>query len=255
MSSPDILLHHEILNSYLVSQIQRWEVIIALMINTYRESSLHASLKRWFAEPGDLVEQQVENYIIDLVRHPLLIEIQVGSFSSLKKKLGCLLENHPVHVVLPVTQERVIAKMDRPGGSLLQKRVSPKKGNWYDIFYELVYIASFLASPRFSVEAVMIKEEVIWVADGAGSWRRKGWSIADRKLVEIYSSRIFSTKQDYLDLLPDNLSKPFSVRDLAQALTIPVSLARKMAYCLRAMGALQRDDQRRGKAFLYHINR
>lgn len=224
------------------------------MINTYHESSLHASLKRWFAKPGDLVEQQVENYVIDVVRHPLLIEIQVGSFSSLKKKLGCLLQDYPVHVVLPVARERLISKMDRAGEHLLQKRISPKKGSWYDIFRELVYIARLLASPRLSIEAVMIKEEVIWIPDGAGSWRRKGWSIADRKLVEIFSSKRFETRQDYLNLLPKNLPETFSVRDLAQALKIPVSLSGKMTYCLRAMEVLRRDDQRKGKAFLFHIN-
>jgi hypothetical protein len=56
-------------------------------INVYNEKSLHAALKKWYTQPGDQLEIRVDGYIIDLVRGDLLVEVQTGSFSPLKRKL------------------------------------------------------------------------------------------------------------------------------------------------------------------------
>ena len=37
-------------------------------IGTLRERPLHASLKRWYARPGDRTEAAVDGYVVDLVR-------------------------------------------------------------------------------------------------------------------------------------------------------------------------------------------
>ncbi len=37
-------------------------------INTMRESSLHAAVKQWYAQPGDELEVTVDGFTIDLVR-------------------------------------------------------------------------------------------------------------------------------------------------------------------------------------------
>jgi hypothetical protein len=94
------------------------------------------------------------------------------------------------------------------------------------------------------------REEEIQVDDGRGSWRRKGRSIYDRRLLEVIETRQFGGKQDYLALLPPNLPPEFSARELARQMRQPVYLAQKMVYCLRQMGALQ-ISRRRGKSYLY----
>ena len=43
-------------------------------IGVLNERSLHASLKEWYAEPGDATEVKVDGYVIDLVRGERLIE-------------------------------------------------------------------------------------------------------------------------------------------------------------------------------------
>ena len=65
-------------------------------IGTLSEKSLHASLKNWYAKDGDLLEEKVDGYHIDVKRGPLLIEIQSKNFSAIKKKLSALLPNHSV---------------------------------------------------------------------------------------------------------------------------------------------------------------
>lgn len=62
------------------------------LVGTLGEKPLHAALKRWYSEADDRVEEPVDGFVIDLVRDGLLIEIQTGGFSSMKRKLASLLE-------------------------------------------------------------------------------------------------------------------------------------------------------------------
>ena len=57
-------------------------------IGMLNEGSLHASLKRRYARPGDDFEVSIEGFVIDIVRargepDELLIEIQTGSFRAM----------------------------------------------------------------------------------------------------------------------------------------------------------------------------
>ena len=57
------------------------------MIGTRNEGSLHASLKEYYARPGDMVEASVDGYVIDVVQEDRLVEIQTANFGALKGKL------------------------------------------------------------------------------------------------------------------------------------------------------------------------
>ena len=85
-------------------------------VGTLREKPLHAALKRWCAEPGDRFEVPIDGFVIDVVREDLLIEVQTKGFSSMKRKLGLLLEaGHRVLIVHPIPIEKVIVKVDEHG--------------------------------------------------------------------------------------------------------------------------------------------
>ncbi len=84
----------------------------------------------------------------------------------------------------------------------------------------------------------MIEVEEIWCNDGKGSWRRKGASIEDRKLIRVLERRIFEHKADFLKVLPEDLPDPFSNRNLAKSLGISVNQSRKMTYSLRKIGTI-----------------
>ena len=58
------------------------------------EYSLHTAIKNWYSLPGDKFEVRIDDFIVDIVRDALLIEIQTRNFSAIKKKLKKLLENH-----------------------------------------------------------------------------------------------------------------------------------------------------------------
>ncbi len=123
--------------------------------------------------------------------------------------------------------------------SPISRRKSPKRGRVEHLFLELVSFPELATRPNFSVEVLLTREEEVWQDDKRGSWRRKGRSIADRRLVGIVASILLESPSDFLALLPPDLPNPFTTLDLARALHQPRYVAQKMAYCLRAMGAVE----------------
>lgn len=219
-------------------------------ISTLNESPLHASLKAWYARPGDRLEVQVEGFIVDIVRDELLIEIQTGSLASLKRKLPALADGHPVRLVVPIPREKWIARLAEDGRSTLSRRRSPKRGHFEDIFQELVSFPRLLAHPNFTLEVLLTQEEELRRYDSTRAWRRRGWVVHERRLLDVVDRRRFSTPAEMAALLPPGLEDPFSTAELAAALARPRRLAQRMAYCLREMGQIEAVGKQ-GNAILY----
>jgi hypothetical protein len=230
---------------------------MAFTIGTLQESSLHASLKQWYAQPGDQLEVQVEGYWVDIVRPAaqsvpeMLLEIQTGNFSALRRKLTRLLENHVVRVIYPIALEKYILRVARDGVEKQPvRRKSPKRGRSEMLFGEMVRIPHLARLPNFSLEVCFVREEEIWLDDGRGSWRRKGVSVVDRRLVEVLRTQLFAQPTDYLSLLPSTLPQPFTVKQLAAEIGGPHWLAGRMTYTLREM-ELIKTAGKKGNAILY----
>lgn len=221
------------------------------MIGTLGEKSLHAALKEWYAQPGDQLEVLVDGYVIDVVRGDLLIEIQTGNFAAIKRKLYALTENHPVRLVYPIAETKWIVR-EGANGKRIGRRRSPKRGRVEHVFTELVRIPELITWPGFSLEVVLIRAEEIRRNDGRGSWRRKGWSIVDQRLVDVVGRAVFETAADLCALLPPALPQPFTNRDLSAALGQPRYIAEKMTYCLRKTGAVE-VVEKQGRTLLHAI--
>jgi len=213
-------------------------------IGLLNEKPLHASLKQWYARPGDRFEVPVDGFVIDLVRDDLLIEIQTRNFFSIKSKLTKLTRSHPVRLIYPIVQEKWIVR-----GAV--RRKSPKRGRLEDLFWELVSIPQLLSNPNFSLEVLMIRQEEVRRYDGKRSWRRKGWVVEGRQLLDVLDQRLFGHSADWLKFLPDGLDA-FTAKDLAAGMNTRTDLAQKMAYCLRE-GKMIELIGRRGRANLYRV--
>ncbi len=203
-----------------------------------RESSLHSAIKKWYFCKGDRLEAKVEGFIADIVRGDLLVEIQTANFSAIKPKLSHLLERHKVRLVYPIAKTKWIVHKSAATGEALGRRRSPKKGMLSDLFYELIRIPSLFSNGNLSVEVLMIEEEEIWRDDGRGSWRRKGASVEDRRLIQVFETETFCSKEDFLRFLPESLPNPFSNKDLSEGLGVPISQCRRMTYSLRKIGTI-----------------
>ena len=213
-------------------------------IGLLNEKPLHASLKRWYARPGDRFEVPVDGFVIDIVRDDLLIEIQTRNFSSIKVKLNKLARSHQIRLIYPIVQEKWIVR----GAT---RRKSPKRGRLEDLFWELVSIPQLLANPNFSLEVLMIRQEEVRRYDGKRKWRSRGWVIEGRQLLEVLDQRLFGHSADWLGFLPNGLES-FTTSDLATGIATGRELAQKMAYCLREARMIELVG-RRGRANLYRI--
>lgn len=207
-------------------------------IGTLGEKSLHAALKKWLARSGDRMEERVDGFIVDILRGRDVIEIQTRNFSALKRKLERLTEFHDVRLVYPVAREKWIVRESPDGSRVLSRRRSPKRGDVFGLFEELVSIPEIAARKTFSLEVLLIVEEEVRRQTGGRRWRRDGWSSHDRRLVEVRERALFAGPEDYAALLPKALSETFTNRDLAGALKRPRWLAEKMTYVLRRMDAI-----------------
>lgn len=218
-------------------------------IGTLQEKSLHAALKAWAQQPGDACEVRVDGYVIDLVRDDTLIEIQTGNFTALKRKFGALLPHYPIRLLYPIPQEKWIVR-ETAVGDPISRRKSPKRGQLLDSFSELVRIPHLLTHPNLTVELLLTQQEEVWRDDGQGSWRRKGWSVADHRLLDVVTVHRFQQAGDWLTLLPAALSTPFTTADLAKAAKIRRHLAQRVAYTLRRADLLAQVGKQ-GNAHLY----
>jgi hypothetical protein len=220
-----------------------------MRLSSVAETTLHNQLKNWYAMPGDTIEAPVEGYLIDILRGDLLVEIQTRSFSSLRSKLETLLPQHAVRLVHPIAQEKWIVRQGKDKSKLSKRRKSPKHGRVEQVFKELVYIPHLVGKSNFSLEILLTREEEHWVDDGSGSWRRKGWRVAERYLLEVVERVELSSPKDYLRLLPEDLPDPFTTLDLAQQAGIPRRLAQQMAYSMRAIDMIQIADTKGRERF------
>lgn len=222
------------------------------VIGTLQERSLHASLKEMYTQGDARTEVSVDGFVVDVVKDGLLIEIQTRNFAAIKNKLFSLLKNHPVRLVYPLPKKKWILKQTPDGLKQLSRRSSPKQCGFEDVFDELIRIPNFIAHSNFSIEVLLIEEEEIRRQDGKGSWRRRGWSIVDRKLIEVIDRRLYEKPSDFLHFIPESLEKPFRNSDLVEALGISRRLGQRLTYCLRKMNALKAVGKK-GNAFLHDI--
>lgn len=225
-------------------------------IGTLAEKSLHIALKALYIQPGDALECDVDGYVIDIVRPSTdriselhCIEIQTRNLGGLKAKLHALLDDYPFQIVYPIPTERFIMRVESDG-EVVSRRKSPKHGTIFHLFPELVSFPALVGHRHLSLEIPLIQEEEIWLNDGQGSWRRKGWSIYDRRLLGVEEIVRLASPADFAALLPAELPEEFDSGELARAIHQPRFLAQKMAYCLREMDVLLVTGKR-GNALQY----
>lgn len=212
-------------------------------IGTLREGPLHAALKRWYALPGDRSEQPVDGMVVDLVRGDLLIEIQTAGFAPLRSKLDRLLPGHRVRIVHPVAVDTWILRLG-DGGEMLSRRKSPKHGQVADVFAGLVSIVAHLGAPGLEIDVVSTTQEQVRRYEEGKAWRRKGWVIDHRTLVDVTGVTEIRSTADLAALIPGDLPVPFGTAQLAEMLGTSRRAAQQMVYCLRAVGVVEQAGSR-----------
>jgi len=211
-------------------------------IGSLNEKPLHAGLKEWYRRAGDQVEAPVEGFVVDLVRDGSLLEIQTRGFSAMRRKLDRLLDSYALRLVHPVAAEKWIVKLDDDGGEVSRRR-SPKRGIAADVCAELVSFPTLLSHPNFTLEIALVEEEEVRRPDAKKGWRRNGYVIEERRLVDVVNTVELARPEDLLSLLPADLPDPFTTADLAAGLGRTRHAAQEVAYCLRESGVVETDGR------------
>ena len=220
-------------------------------IGLLNEKPLHASLKEWYRQPGDLFEVPVDGFVIDIVRDDLLLEIQTANLASIKSKLKQLTGTHRIRVIYPIAKEKWIVRLAKQEGGAATRRKSPKRGRAEDLFWEMVSFPQLLANSNFSLEVLLITEEEVRRHDKKRNWRRRGWVTEERRLLDVVEQRLYEVPADWRTFLPEDLAE-FTARELAETIGIRTPLAQKMVYCLRKVGTAELIGKR-GRANLYRV--
>ena len=215
------------------------------------EQTLHEQLKEFYASEIGEIESTLGDYKVDVVRGDQLIEIQTRSFSSIRDKLRDLAQENKVRLVHPIAYQKWIIRLDKEGQQVTRRK-SPRRGRIEDVFYELVYLPTLLMSPNFELEVAMVDLEEYWIDNGKGSWRRRRWSIHDKRMLELRERHCFSSPEDFKVLFPESLPSIFTSRMLANETGLSTRLTQKILYCLTKMNIVERKGKK-GRAYLYSI--
>jgi len=216
-------------------------------IGTYGEKTLHRAIK-WQLEPtGEFHEIPVGRYIADIKTESGITEIQTQSFHKLKPKLYAFLPEHPVTLVYPLAHEKIIVWSEGPGGETIRERRSPRRGSFYDAFWELYQIKLLLGDKNLKLKLMLID-----VSEHRASTnkRRKRYFKIDTELRSLYDELTLSSVEDYQKLIPDRLGAQFTTRDYAAAAGINLRNSGLALNTLCHIGAIGRAGKQ-GRCYLY----
>lgn len=221
------------------------------IIGKLNESSLHNSLKYHYSSNPENHERKVMDYIVDILTDNEIIEIQTANLGSIRKKLSNLVKRSEVRLVYPLPVIKYIVKFNNQGKEI-SRRKSPKTNTLFHSFRELLRVPHLLNHPNFKLEVLFTEEEEHWIDDGKGSWRRKGWSRVNRKLLAIQSSVLLAEKTDFLDVFPEELPDKFTTSDIHANLNIPKHQAQQLCYTYRKAGFIEQIGKQ-GRSHLYQV--
>ncbi len=229
------------------------------MFSTLNESSLHKTLKIFYASRHDgKTEIQVEKWICDIVcADGAIIEIQTKSVSSLHAKIASLLAlGKKVAVVHPIVTRKTIRTFDI-GGKEISAKKSPKRENVYSMLRELTGLCDILLHEHFSLVCPLItaeekrirSEEPVQSKNGRRRFK-KAWLKTDKSLLTIDGEITFHGKDDYLALLPPALPDEFSSAEVSRALEkASAPYANLLLWILHKMNLIVRTEKRERKYY------
>lgn len=218
------------------------------MINTWNESLLHEELKGRYCQVNDTLEAPVGTSICDVLHEDgSVTEIQTAHLSKLKGKLVKLLDERKVRLVFPIAETTRIETRDE-NGMVKSARKSPKKGTIFQLFREITGIYCLLGNTNLEIEIVFADITELRIADGTGSWRRKGIRIDNRRLDKVNSTRNIKSPDSLLELLPPGIPNDFTTADLRKA---GVGIhAGHTVWVLRKLGLIEKVGTK-GRFYLY----
>lgn len=223
-------------------------------IGTLGEKGIHRTLKYFYEPDESCHEINIGGYVADIVNENGIIEIQSGSFGSMKKKLAEFLECSPVTIVYPCAVSKCLIMLDPDTGEVLYKRRSPKKSGIYDVIGELWSISDFLENERLEIRVVMVGTEEIReqrerVTRGRRR-RKKNYTVLEKYPTSFLGEIILGERYDYRCFLPEELPEEFTTADMRRLTGMDSLTVSSTVNLLRKIGVVERIGKK-GNSYIY----
>jgi hypothetical protein len=201
------------------------------------EMALHRQLKQRFGpDAGGRSEVALSGFRIDAVDSDgSLVEIQSGALGPLRAKLSRLLVDHRIRVVKPVVISRRIVRRAVREGRDLSARMSPKRGDWLDVFDDLMGLARVFPHANLTIDVMQVAIDEVRIPRK----RWPGFRIVDRGLRDVGTTVTLRHARDLWRLIPGDVPARFTTVDLAALTGRRMNFAQRVAWCLRTSGAAQ----------------
>ncbi|MCI9335633.1 MAG: hypothetical protein HFI98_13010 [Lachnospiraceae bacterium] len=219
-------------------------------IGTYKEKTLHAILKDYYAPDKSMQEISVDGYVADIYTGQEIIEIQTANFNKMRAKLNCFLPNYPVTVVYPIARIKYLSWIDEATGECSKPRKSPVKGSVYRAFVELYKIKSILSQENLCLCFPMLEVEEYRLLNGWSQDKKKGSCRYDRIPRALLDEIRLEKPEDYLRLIPENLPEPFTALEFGKAVGEKKQIAGIVLHVLNYLKVLERCENR-GRFYTY----
>ncbi len=219
-------------------------------IGTYKEKTLHAILKDYYAPDKSMQEITVDGYVADIYTGQEIIEIQTANFNKMRAKLNCFLPNYPVTVVYPIARIKYLSWIDEATGECSKPRKSPVKGSVYRAFVELYKIKSILSQENLCLCFPLLEVEEYRLLNGWSQDKKKGSCRYDRIPRALLDEIRLEKPEDYLRLIPENLPEPFTALEFGKAVGEKKQIAGIVLHVLNYLNVLERCENR-GRFYTY----
>lgn len=223
-------------------------------IGTYKEKTLHAILKDYYAPDKSMQEIPVNGYIVDIFTGEEILEIQTGNFDKMRMKLDKLLMLYPITIIYPVPGIKYLLWIDEETGECSKPRKSTVKGSVYRAFYELYKIKKYLLHPNLTICLPILEIREYRLLNGWSRDRKKGSCRYDRVPERILDEVYLKGIEDYYNLIPKELAKPFTVKEFGKAVGERKEVAARALYFLRNLKVVSRYGKS-GREYTYVVNR
>ena len=219
-------------------------------IGTYKEKTLHAILKDYYAPDKSMQEISVDGYVADIYTGQEIIEIQTANFNKMRAKLNCFLPNYPVTVVYPIARIKYLSWIDEATGECSKPRKSPVKGSVYRAFVELYKIKSILSQGNLCLCFPLLEVEEYRLLNGWSQDKKKGSCRYDWIPRALLDEIRLEKPEDYLRLIPENLPEPFTALEFGKAVGEKKQIAGIVLHVLNYLNVLERCENR-GRFYTY----
>ena len=216
---------------------------------TLSERSLHRMVKDYLEPDRQYQEVPVEGFVADVYRNGRIWEVQTGSVTPLVKKLLRLPEEYPVTIVLPIIREKTIVTVAGTG-EILSRRKSPKKGTWWESYYQLPRLIPLAGRPGLRLRLMLIDADEYRAEQPVSRVGRTLCRRLDRVPTAVVEQRELAFPGELGQLLPETLPGRFTREELRRACRLSERAMGGGLSALMKLGAV-RAAGKDGRKLLY----